>query len=145
VADSSRSGKARLLTALGAGVLFGLGLAISGMVNPAKVIGFLDVAGDWDPTLATVMVGALAVALPAYRAILKRPGPVLAGSFSLSTGTDLDSRLLGGAVIFGIGWGLAGLCPGPALSALATGSVPVLIFVLAMFGGAFGCHWLAEQ
>ncbi|MEX2122482.1 MAG: DUF6691 family protein [Woeseia sp.] len=145
MADPSRSSTARLLTPLAAGILFGLGLVISGMVNPAKVIGFLDIAGAWDPTLALVMTGALAVAVPAFRTILKRPSPVLEESFSLSTRTGLDPRLLGGAVIFGVGWGLAGFCPGPALSALATGSVPVLVFVLAMLGGALACRWLTEH
>ncbi len=134
---------ARLLSALTAGILFGLGLTVSGMVNPAKVVGFLDLAGNWDPTLAVVMIGALAVAAPTFRLILKRPYPLLAPVFSLPSRTDLDARLLCGAALFGIGWGLVGLCPGPALAALVTGSSSVLIFVGAMLAGVIGYKWLA--
>ena len=102
----------RILVNLFAGTLFGLGLAISGMVNPAKVIGFLDITGDWDPTLAFVMGGALLVTIPAFRLILKRSRPVLADKFELPTKKDVDGRLLAGSAIFGVGWGLAGFCPG---------------------------------
>ena len=129
---TSRTGAASLFSALAAGVLFGLGLVVSHMVNPAKVIGFLDVAGDWDPTLAVVMVGALMVAHPAFHWILRSPRPLLATGFSLPTKTDLDLRLIGGAALFGVGWGLAGLCPGPAITALVAFQLPVVIFVLAM-------------
>ncbi|MEW6637604.1 MAG: DUF6691 family protein [Actinomycetota bacterium] len=129
----------RLLVALLSGVLFGLGLAVSGMINPAKVIGFLDVAGDWDPTLALVMGGALLVTTPFFRLVLKRPRPVLADRFRLPTKSDLDGRLLGGAALFGVGWGLGGFCPGPAVAALApafaTGLMPVFAFVGAMLAG----------
>jgi len=144
VPNSSRAKVARLLSALTSGILFGLGLGVSQMVNPAKVIGFLDVAGNWDPTLAAVMIGALCVTIPAFRFTLKRPHPLLATSFSLPTKTDLEPQLIGGAALFGVGWGLSGLCPGPALCTLVTGNVLVLIFVLAMLVGAMCYKWLAE-
>lgn len=101
------SGTLRILAALVSGLIFGLGLAISGMMNPAKVIGFLDVAGDWDPTLAFVMGGALLVTIPAYRVILKRQRPILEDDFSLPTKKTLDAPLVGGSALFGVGWGLA--------------------------------------
>ena len=125
----------RILVALFAGTLFGVGLAVSGMMNPQKVIGFLDVAGEWDPTLIFVMGGALLVTLPAFRLILKRPRPIFADGFALPTKSALDTRLLGGATLFGVGWGLSGFCPGPAVAALATGLTPVFAFVAAMVGG----------
>ncbi len=125
----------RILVALFAGALFGLGLAVSGMMNPHKVIGFLDIAGDWDPTLMFVMGGALLVTIPAFRVILKRPRPLLADGFALPTKSVLDARLLGGAGLFGVGWGLSGFCPGPAVAALATGLAPVFAFVAAMVAG----------
>jgi hypothetical protein len=127
---------ARLFAALASGILFGLGLVISQMVNPAKIIGFLDVAGRWDPTLLVVMAGALLVATPAFRLVLKRPHPLFATDFSLPTRTDLDPRLFAGAALFGIGWGLSGFCPGPAVTALVTLQLPVLVFVVAMLAGA---------
>jgi len=113
----------RTLAALGCGLVFGLGLTVSGMMNPAKVIGFLDVAGDWDPTLVFVMGGALLVTLPGYRAILKGRRPVLANSFSLPTKKSLDAPLILGSALFGVGWGLVGFCPGPAVAALGLGSL----------------------
>lgn len=125
----------RMLVNLFAGALFGLGLAVSGMVDPQKVIGFLDVAGEWDPTLAFVMGGALLVTIPAFRLIFKRQRPVLADDFELPTKKDLDARLLGGSALFGVGWGLSGFCPGPAVTALATGLTPVFAFVVAMIAG----------
>src|SRR3712207_3423800 len=131
----------KMLVNLFAGALFGLGLAISGMVNPQKVIGFLDVADDWDPTLAFVIGGALLVAIPAFRLIFKRPRPVLADEFELPTKKDVDARLLAGAAVFGIGWGLAGFCPGPAVTALATGLTPVFAFVAAMVAGMVLYKW----
>ena len=114
----------RTLVALFAGALFGLGLSVSGMMNPAKVIGFLDFAGGWDPTLAFVMGGALLVTVPAFRLILNRPRPILADGFALPSKSTLDGRLLGGAALFGVGWGLSGFCPGPAVAALVTGLTP---------------------
>ena len=135
----------RMLVALLAGTLFGLGLAVSGMVNPAKVIGFLDVAGEWDPTLAFVMGGALLVTVPAFRVILNRPRPVLADYFAVPTKKSLDARLLGGAALFGVGWGLSGFCPGPAVAALVTGLTPVFAFVAAMLAGMVLHAWVFER
>ena len=143
------AGVARMLIALLAGALFGVGLAVSGMMNPAKVIGFLDFAGDWDPTLAFVMGGALLVCVPAFRVVLRRQRPVLASSFALPTKSALDARLLGGAALFGVGWGLSGFCPGPALAALvpalAAGLVPVLVFSAAMISGMAFYAWIFRR
>ena len=125
----------RAAAALACGLVFGLGLAISGMMNPARVIGFLDVAGDWDPTLAFVMGGALLVAVPAYRFIPRRGRPVLEEEFSLPKKKAVDASLLRGSAIFGVGWGLVGFCPGPAIAALGTGLLPVFAFVAAMLAG----------
>jgi uncharacterized membrane protein YedE/YeeE len=125
----------RAAAALISGLVFGLGLAVSGMMNPAKVIGFLDVAGDWDPTLAFVMVGALLVAVPAYRLVPKRGRPLLDEKFSLPEKKVIDPPLLGGSALFGVGWGLVGFCPGPAVAALGTGLFPVFAFVAAMLAG----------
>jgi len=133
----------KMMVNLFAGTLFGLGLSISGMVNPQKVIGFLDFAGDWDPTLALVFGGALLVAIPAFRLILRRPHPVLAEEFDLPTKKDVDGRLLGGAALFGVGWGLAGFCPGPAVTALASGLLPVFAFVAAMVVGMAAYKWIS--
>jgi len=125
----------RAAAALASGLVFGLGLAVSGMMNPAKVIGFLDVAGDWDPTLAFVMGGALLVAVPAYRFIPRRGRPVLEEEFALPKKKAIDAPLLGGSALFGVGWGLVGFCPGPAIAALGTGLLPVFAFVAAMLAG----------
>lgn len=133
----------KMLVNLFAGTLFGLGLTVSGMVNPQKVIGFLDFAGDWDPTLAFVMGGAVLVAMPAFRLILRRPHPILADDFDLPTRKDVDGRLLGGAALFGVGWGLAGFCPGPAVTALASGLLPVFAFVAAMIAGMAAYKWIS--
>lgn len=132
----------RMLVNLFAGTLFGLGLAVSGMVDPAKVIGFLDIAGDWDPTLAFVMGGALLVTIPAFRMIFKRPRPVLANNFELPPKKEVDTRLLGGSALFGVGWGLSGFCPGPAATALATGLTPVFAFIAAMIAGMAIYKWI---
>jgi uncharacterized membrane protein YedE/YeeE len=140
-----RGGMTRTFIALLAGMLFGLGLAISGMMNPAKVVGFLDVAGGWDPTLAFVMGGALLVTIPAFRLILGRPRPILADGFALPTRSALDGRLLGGAALFGVGWGLSGFCPGPAVAALVTGLTPVVAFVAAMAAGMVLYAWVFER
>lgn len=133
----------RMLVALFSGTLFGLGLAVSGMVDPAKVIGFLDIAGHWDPTLALVMGGALLVTIPTFRLILKRSRPVLADDFELPTKKEVDARLLGGAALFGVGWGLSGFCPGPAVTALASGLMPVFAFVGAMVAGMALYKWIS--
>jgi uncharacterized protein len=135
----------RMIVALFSGALFGLGLAVSGMTNPAKVIGFLDFAGGWDPTLAFVMGGALLVTIPAFRLILGRQRPILADGFALPTKTSLDARLLGGAALFGVGWGLSGFCPGPAVVALTTGLTPVFAFVAAMVAGMVLQAWVFER
>lgn len=125
----------RTVSALLIGMLFGAGLAVSGMMNPAKVLGFLDIAGDWDPTLAFVMGGALMVALPATLYARRRPRPVLAERFDLPSKRAIDLPLIAGSALFGLGWGLAGFCPGPALAALSTGFWQVGLFVLAMLAG----------
>jgi uncharacterized membrane protein YedE/YeeE len=132
--------------ALLSGSLFGLGLAVSGMANPAKVLAFLDVTGAWDPTLAFVMAGALAVTAPAFRGVLKRPEPWFAPGFALPGRTDLEARLVVGAALFGVGWGLAGFCPGPALAAMVSGNGRVYAFVAAMIAG-FLLHdaWAARE
>ena len=135
----------RTIVALFSGALFGLGLAVSGIMNPAKVIGFLDLAGKWDPTLAFVMGGALLVTIPAFRLILGRPRPILADGFALPTKSALDGRLLGGAALFGVGWGLSGFCPGPAVAALVTGLTPVFAFVAAMMAGMVLYAWVFER
>jgi uncharacterized membrane protein YedE/YeeE len=123
------------LAALGIGMLFGVGLTLSGMVRPLKVVGFLDVAGAWDPTLGFVMGGALAVTALAFPRILRRAGPLWAEAFSLPTRRDLDARLVIGSALFGIGWGLGGFCPGPALASLALGASGAWIFAAAMAAG----------
>jgi hypothetical protein len=126
---------APLLAAFAAGLLFALGLGLGGMTQPSKVIGFLDVAGAWDPSLALVMVAALAVYAPAYRLITRRRAPLLAARFLVPTRRDIDLALLVGAVLFGVGWGLVGFCPGPAIVALASGRPTAVTFVIAMVAG----------
>ncbi len=124
------------LTSLVAGFLFGLGMIISGMADPAKVIGFLDVAGAWDPSLAFVMGGALMVFMPSYFLIIKpKQKPLVAEEFCLAKSKTIDSRLVSGAAVFGLGWGISGVCPGPALSSLALGNPGVWIFFASMMVG----------
>ena len=142
---SYRETVGRTAVAALAGTLFGLGLAVSGMTDPAKVIGFLDLFGDWDPTLAFVMGGALLVAFPAFRWAGRRRRPVLAGSFDLPTERSPDPRLLGGATLFGVGWGLSGLCPGPAVASLVTGVPGIFAFVAAMLAGMAAHRLLFER
>ena len=117
------------------GLIFGAGLVISGMSNPAKVLNFLDVFGKWDPSLAFVMGGAVVVAFVGYRMVLQRPTPLLADTFHLPTKQDVDGRLLTGAALFGVGWGLGGFCPGPAFTALPLMSTGILAFFPAMLIG----------
>ncbi len=124
-----------LLSTFGAGLLFGMGLTISQMVNPAKVISFLDISGNWDPSLAFVMASALMVTMIGYRFVLKKPAPLFAGKFRLPTRTDIDAPLVIGAVLFGMGWGLAGLCPGPAIANLSFAGKNGFIFLLSMLAG----------
>ncbi|KQT58676.1 hypothetical protein ASG52_21325 [Methylobacterium sp. Leaf456] len=126
---------ARLAAALAMGLVFGLGLSLSGMLDPARVQGFLDVTGAWDPTLMFVLGGAVTVALAGFALARRLPQPVLDARFDLPTNRRIDAPLLGGAALFGIGWGLSGLCPGPAVAALSTGAPPILVFVPAMLVG----------
>lgn len=126
-----------------AGLLFGLGLVASGMADPAKVLNFLDVAGTWDPSLAFVLAGATGTTLVGYRLVLGRGRPLLAPAFQLPTATRIDARLLTGAAVFGVGWGLAGLCPGPAVASLALAAPGTLAFVPAMLVGIAAARALA--
>tara|TARA_R110002095_G_scaffold397_3_gene2216 strand:+ start:1044 stop:1469 length:426 start_codon:yes stop_codon:yes gene_type:complete len=123
------------LISLISGLLFGFGLALSGMVSPGKVIGFLDLTGNWDPSLAFVMGGGVLVTVISFHFILKRSSPLFGKDFKLPTKKDLDKYLVSGAILFGLGWGLGGFCPGPALSSLAYGNMKVVVFVLSMIGG----------
>jgi uncharacterized protein len=132
------------VTSFFAGIIFALGLGISGMTRPIKVIGFLDFFGNWDASLAFVMLGAIAVYFVANRERLTMRSPLLAAGFAIPTRSDLDARLIVGAAIFGAGWGLGGFCPGPALTSLASGSLPVIIFVAAMTAGIYLHAWTAE-
>lgn len=124
----------KIVSAYAIGLLFGLGLTLSQMINPAKVLNFLDVAGTWDPSLAFVMGSALLVTIIGYKYVLSAGAPVFEEGFFLPTAHAIDLKLIGGATTFGVGWGLVGLCPGPALTALATGLREVIIFVFAMLG-----------
>lgn len=125
----------KLLPPLVSGTLFGAGLTVSGMTDPARVRGFLDVFGAWDPTLVFVMGGAVLVMAVAWRIRRRMGAPIFAERFSLPDRNDLDVRLITGSVLFGIGWGIAGLCPGPAIASLALSPLGVLPFVLAMLAG----------
>ena len=131
------------LTSIASGVLFGAGLALGGMTDPARVRGFLDIFGDWDPTLAFVMGGAVIVMAVAWRIVPRLAEQVFAGEFHLPTKSDLIPRLIGGAALFGIGWGIAGLCPGPGIAALVIEPVAAAIFVVAMLAG-MAVVWLLE-
>jgi hypothetical protein len=121
--------------ALASGALFGVGLAMSGMTDPRRVLGFLDVAGAFDPTLMFVLGGAVTTTLVLFRRVLRRDRPVLADAFQLSNLKHVDPKLLGGAALFGVGWGIAGYCPGPALANLGVGAIEALWFVPAMLAG----------
>lgn len=127
------------------GLTFGLGIAISGMINPAKVLNFFDVAGSWDPSLAFVMGGAVLVAFVGYRLVFVRPRPLLDDHFHLPKASAIDARLVGGAAIFGIGWGIAGFCPGGALPALGTGRAEVLLFVAAMLAAILATRAVLDR
>jgi uncharacterized protein len=133
-----------ILLQFAVGLIFGGGLLLSGMSNPAKVLNFFDLggiaSGSWDPSLALVMAGAVAVTFVGYRHVLRRSQPLFAARFHLPAKRELDLRIVTGPAIFGIGWGLAGFCPGPALTALGFGSRAALIFVVAMLAGM----WLAR-
>ena len=123
------------LAALLSGLLFGAGVTLSGMVNPMKVQNFMDVFGRWDPTLIFVMGGALAITYVGYRMVLKAPRPRFAPAFVIPALQGIDERLIGGAVVFGLGWGLTGFCPGPAIASLVFGYWPSVLFVVSMAAG----------
>ncbi|MFK8329875.1 DUF6691 family protein [Pseudomonas sp. BJa5] len=125
----------RGLSALICGVVFGLGLLLAGMVNPTKVLGFLDLAGHWDPSLGLVMVGAIGAALLPMRWSSKRTRSMLGLPMRLPTARALDRRLVGGSLVFGVGWGIAGVCPGPAVALVLSGHWQILVFVFAMLAG----------
>ena len=132
----------RLVSSFGVGLIFGLGLVISDMINPAKVQNFLDFTGQWDPSLALVMGSALGVTALGYRLLGKAQRPLFDSEFHWPTAKDIDRRLITGAGLFGIGWGMAGFCPGPALSALALGRSEVFIFLGAMLASIALWRWL---
>lgn len=134
----------RSVAALLAGLLFGLGLVVSRMIDPAKVLGFLDIAGDWDPSLAFVMLGAIPVAAIGYRATRGRPAPILDAQFYGPSRTRIDTALVAGSALFGLGWGLVGFCPGPALTSLVLGRWQSLVFVAAMLAGMLGHRVVAR-
>jgi uncharacterized protein len=127
--------------AFAAGLLFGLGLSLGGMTQPAVVLGFLDIFGAWDPRLVFVMAGAVLTTAVGYRLLLRRPRPLLAERFQWPTLRRIDARLVGGAALFGIGWGIAGYCPGPALASLGAGVPALLVLVACMIAG----WWLAAR
>jgi len=133
------------IVALISGVLFGLGLALSQMIDPARVLGFLDVTGVWDPTLLFVLGGAVGVTVLAFRFVLRRPRPVFAPVFSLPAKKDIDRPLVLGSALFGIGWGIAGYCPGPGITALVLGAWNPVLFVLALAAGSFLYNWLSQR
>lgn len=130
------------ISAAGAGLLFGQGLIISRMIDPKKIMDFLDITGDWDPSLAFVMIGAIAVTSIGYRLLFKTKSPLFADLFRLPVSKQIDKKLIGGAILFGTGWGLAGLCPGPALVDLSLGLSSVTLFVVAMVIGINGYRFV---
>lgn len=140
---------ARSIAALVCGLLFGIGLTVAEMVNPQKVLNFLDIAavasGGWDPSLALVLGGAVATTAIGYRLVFRHNRPLFAASFSLPSRRDIDARLIIGATIFGLGWGLVGFCPGPALATLGIGGLSSLVFVAAMLAGMAGYRLLFER
>ena len=134
----------RTLLTFFTGAIFGTGIAMSGMANPAKVINFFDVAGRWDPSLAFVMGGAVIVTFIGYRLVLQRPKPVFEPAFDIPQTSKLDAKLLTGAGIFGVGWGIAGFCPGGALPALGTLDSRVILFVVALITGMFATRFVMD-
>jgi uncharacterized protein len=131
----------RAWIAFAAGLLFGLGLSLGGMTQPAVVLGFLDIFGAWDPRLVFVMAGAVLTTAIGYRLVLRRSRPLLAERFQWPTSRRIDARLMGGVALFGIGWGIAGYCPGPALASLGAGAPALLVLVACMIAG----WWLAAR
>ena len=125
------------LVSLFCGIIFGIGLVISQMINPAKVLGFLNLFGEWDPSLAFVMIGALIVSSPLFHLFKNKEKPIFSTSFSISENKEIDKRLIIGSILFGAGWGVVGLCPGPAISSIALLNVSSVIFVFSMFIGFY--------
>lgn len=133
------------LVALLAGIIFGLGLALSQIIDPNKVLNFLDITGDWDPSLAFVMLGALGVTILSFRFILKRSAPLLDSGFHVSKQAIINRPLLLGAGFFGIGWGMTGYCPGPAVASLGLFSVEGSVMVIAIYAGFFCQRWITNK
>ena len=125
------------LVSLFCGIIFGIGLVISQMINPAKVLGFLNLFGEWDPSLAFVMIGALIVSSPLFHLFKNKEKPIFSTSFSISENKEIDKRLIIGSILFGAGWGLIGLCPGPAISSIALLNISSVTFVFSMFIGFY--------
>lgn len=135
----------KLIFALFTGLIFGVGIAISGMMNPAKVFNFFDVAGTWDPSLAFVMGGAVMITFIGYRLVWRRDAPLFGGRFQLPMSNVIDARLIGGSALFGIGWGIAGFCPGAAIPALGTGRWEVVLFLVAVVAGFYLRRLITSQ
>lgn len=135
----------QILVGLFTGVLFSIGLTISGMVNPRKVIGFLDIFGDWDPALIFVMGGGVTINVLLFKLILKRKNPLFSKEFMMPKNIDIDKRLIIGAFLFGIGWGIGGVCPGPGLANMFTLNAKALVFVVSMIVGMFGFNLIHEK
>ncbi|MCU0893678.1 MAG: YeeE/YedE family protein [Rhodospirillales bacterium] len=139
----------RILAAFACGLVFGVGLTVSQMINPAKVLGFLDVAaipaGGWDPSLALVLLGATVTTLIGYRLVFRRHRPLFADAFTLPTRRNIDARLILGAILFGAGWGLVGLCPGPAVAVLGVDGLGAVVFILAMLAGMVAYRSIVEK
>lgn len=135
----------RLVSAFVIGLIFGLGITLSQMINPAKVLNFFDIAGTWDPSLAFVMAGALAVVIPGYRLVFRRPAPVMDLRFQIPESRRIDRSLILGSATFGVGWGIAGFCPGGALPALGTGDPLVFLFIAALICGMLVARWMKAR
>ena len=125
------------IVSLFCGIIFGIGLVISEMINPAKVLGFLNPFGEWDPSLAFVMIGALVVSTPLFHLFKNKEKPIFSSSFSISNKKEVDKKLIIGSILFGAGWGLVGLCPGPAIASIALLNMSSVTFVIAMFVGFY--------
>ena len=135
----------KLIVALLSGIIFGFGLSLSQMINPDKVLSFLDISGRWDPSLAFVMIGALAVTLISFRWVLKRPYPLFENGFHITHKTAIDKPLILGALIFGTGWGMTGYCPGPAVAGLGLGNLEALVMVCSIYAGFFSQRYLTQK
>lgn len=132
----------KLILALLSGIIFGLGLSISQMTNPDKVLGFLDISGNWDPSLALVMVGALAVSITGFRWVRQHDKPIFGSRFHITSKTALDKQLLSGAAVFGVGWGMTGYCPGPAFASMALGNTEAILMVISIYAGFWAAGFL---